>query len=244
MYLGRNWSSDFVLGKVSAKLKGVLRKVEVGKNVTRMADYTFHYCHNLETITLPNSITSIGLNAFRYCYSLKHITMPDAVNSIGNYTFGECYSLKSVVMPIRTLSGSSNLFYYCYALENFSSLALGSVGSTSFSNCSALTKFSLFGNMTISTAAFRKCYSLTYIKLNCDSVGSLAFDECESMKVYDFTPCTHVPTLKDTTAFDSIPSDCKIVVPDSLYDSWIAATNWSTYASQIIKKSEFEAQNT
>jgi hypothetical protein len=45
-----------------------------------------------------------------------------------------------------------------------------------------------------------------------------------------------VPTLSSTTAFDS-PK--KIVVPDALYDEWIAATNWVSYASKIVKASEF-----
>jgi hypothetical protein len=243
MYLGRN-SAYFVLGRVSTKQnRGVLRRVEVGKNVTKMGDYAFYYCHNLETITLPNSITSIGSNAFRYCYSLKHITMPDNVERTSTYTFSDCYSLKSVVMPIRTFSGSNYLFYYCYALENFSAFTLGTVGNNSFANCYALTKVSLFNNMDLTSYAFRNCYSLTYIKLKCDSIAASAFDGCTSMKVYDFTPCTYVPTLANTNAFTSIPSDCKIVVPDSLYDSWIAATNWSTYASQIIKASDYEAQN-
>lgn len=37
-------------------------------------------------------------------------------------------------------------------------------------------------------------------------------------------------------------SDCKIVVPDALYDTWIAATNWSssTIVSHIVKASEYE----
>ena len=50
-------------------------------------------------------------------------------------------------------------------------------------------------------------------------------------------------SLSSTNAFSSIPSDCKIIVPDTLYDTWIAATNWSTYASKIIKKSEWDALN-
>ncbi len=42
------------------------------------------------------------------------------------------------------------------------------------------------------------------------------------------------------TAFDTIGGICKIVVPDSLYDSWITATNWSTYADYIYKVSEVQ----
>ena len=39
-------------------------------------------------------------------------------------------------------------------------------------------------------------------------------------------------------AFNKINTICKIVVPDNLYDQWIAATNWSTYADYIYKASE------
>jgi hypothetical protein len=59
------------------------------------------------------------------------------------------------------------------------------------------------------------------------------------MAFYDFSKHESVPTLEATSAFKSIPSDCKIVVPDALYDEWIAATNWSTYAANIVKSSEF-----
>ena len=59
------------------------------------------------------------------------------------------------------------------------------------------------------------------------------------MSFYDFSALTTVPSLSATNAFTNIPSDCKIIVPDALYDTWISATNWSTYASYIIKKSEF-----
>ena len=59
------------------------------------------------------------------------------------------------------------------------------------------------------------------------------------MAFYDFSQHTAVPTLSNTGVFTSIQSDCKIVVPDALYDTWIAATNWSTYSSKIVKASEF-----
>ena len=61
------------------------------------------------------------------------------------------------------------------------------------------------------------------------------------MAFYDFSNHTVVPTLSNTNAFINIPSDCKIIVPDNLYDEWIAATNWSTYSSKIIKKSDWDA---
>ena len=37
--------------------------------------------------------------------------------------------------------------------------------------------------------------------------------------------------------FGNINADCKIYVPASLYDTWVAATNWSTWASYIVADS-------
>jgi hypothetical protein len=59
------------------------------------------------------------------------------------------------------------------------------------------------------------------------------------MSFYDFSHHTAVPTLANANAFTGIPSDCKIIVPDALYDKWVSATNWSTYASYIIKKTDW-----
>jgi hypothetical protein len=56
---------------------------------------------------------------------------------------------------------------------------------------------------------------------------------------YDFSQSSAVPSLADTYAFTNSPSDCKIIVPDALYDEWKAATNWSSYASKIVKDSEY-----
>jgi hypothetical protein len=73
-------------------------------------------------------------------------------------------------------------------------------------------------------------------------IGNYAFNYCTLMQYYDFSNHSTIPTLQGIEAFTAIPSNCKIIVPDSLYDAWIAATNWGEYASYIIKKSDWEAQ--
>lgn len=86
---------------------------------------------------------------------------------------------------------------------------------------------------------FSGCQSLSYIKIPSEvtSIGQNCFYNCYSVKYYDFREHTSVPTL-GTNAFYGISSYNQIVVPDDLYDTWIAATNWSTYASYIVKASE------
>ena len=89
-------------------------------------------------------------------------------------------------------------------------------------------------------AAFHSCYSLTSITIpeGVEIIDDNAFYTCYSLTKYDFSQATAVPALSNVNAFNNINKICKIVVPDNLYDQWIAATNWSTYANYIYKASE------
>ena len=57
----------------------------------------------------------------------------------------------------------------------------------------------------------------------------------------DFRSANSVPSLAATSAFTGVNSNYKIVVPDSLYETWINATNWSntSIVSHIIKASDY-----
>ena len=137
--------------------------------------------------------------------------------------FEHCETLNNLYIPntITKLSDSS-IFNYCYSLRNF--IIPETITSLGY-------------------RVFGSCYSLANLKIPSavTSIGSYAFADCFGMNYYDFSNHTSVPTLEGTNAFTNIPSDCKIIVPDNLYDTWIAATNWSTYASYIIKKTDWEA---
>ncbi|MBO5018176.1 MAG: leucine-rich repeat domain-containing protein [Alistipes sp.] len=115
-----------------------------------------------------------------------------------------------------------------------------------FSNCNNLEEVSLPDTLTTINASFGYCYTLNHIKFpsSINSIQGQAFFRCLGMQFYDFADAAAVPTMSSSDAFYDIPTDCKIIVPDALYDEWIVATNWATYASQIIKKSEWDAQQT
>jgi hypothetical protein len=248
--LGRNSSSYCVLGSTGNNGRvycNMLRAVEIGKNVTSIDSYAFYYCYSLANVTIPQGVTSIGDYAFNNCYSLTSIVIPDSVTSIGNSAFSNCYSLTSIVIPDSVTSIGNSAFGNCSTLSSVVIPdGVTSIGTTAFGSCYTLSSVVIPNSVTsISYSAFYYCYSLSsiFIPSSVTSIDDYAFNSCYGMAFYDLSQCVAVPTLANTNAFSSIPSDCKIIVPDTLYDEWVAATNWSTYANRIIKKSDWDAQS-
>ena len=91
--------------------KDGLRLLEANENITNyvvkagtrvICDRAFADCSGLTSVTIPNSVTSIGTYAFYRCSGLTSVTIPNSVTSIGKYAFGNCSSLKSIIIPSGT----------------------------------------------------------------------------------------------------------------------------------------------
>jgi hypothetical protein len=223
----------------------MLQSANIGDGVTSIGSSAFNNCYSLASITIPDGVTSIDANAFRGCHSLASITIPDGVTSIGTYTFNSCYSLASITIPDGVTSIGVYTFNSCYSLASITIPdSVTSIGDSAFAGCTSLASITIPDGVTsIGSSAFNNCYSLASITIpdGITSIGSSAFRGCECMRYFDFKALTAVPTLSAASAFTKTPADCQFVVPDALYDEWIAATNWATYASQIVKASEFNS---
>lgn len=111
------------------------------------------------------------------------------------------------------------------------------IGDYAFSSCYALGSVNITESLTsIGQSGFRSCFSLASLVFlkGLTNIATYAFGSCYGIRYLDFSACTGVPTLENKNAFTSIPADCEIRVPAALYDEWKAATNWATYASQIV----------
>ncbi len=74
-------------------------------------------CYSLTSITIPNSVTSIGDGTFTYC-SLNSVTIPNSVTSIGSRAFDRCESLTSITIPNSVTSIGYGAFYDCESLTS------------------------------------------------------------------------------------------------------------------------------
>lgn len=95
-----------------------LKSVTLPDTLKTIGDLGFAHCELLEEINLPDGVTSIGEYAFYNCASIKQFNLPDSVESIGNYAFGECASLETVSLS-KSLSTVGNwVFASCNSLIN------------------------------------------------------------------------------------------------------------------------------
>ena len=67
----------------------------------------------MTSITIPNSVTSIGKEAFYGCSGLTSVTIPNSVTSIGEYAFYGCSGLTSVTIPNSVTSIGCDVFSGC-----------------------------------------------------------------------------------------------------------------------------------
>ena len=93
-----------------------LISVSIPDSVTSIGQYTFAACTSLTRVTIPNSVTSIGSNAFSGCTSLTRVTIPSSVTSIGGSAFAACASLTRVAIGTGVTSIGSGAFAACASL--------------------------------------------------------------------------------------------------------------------------------
>ncbi len=163
----------------------------------------------LASITIPNSVTSIGKRAFEYCKGLTSFTIPNSVTSIGDDAFRYCTSLTSIKIPESVKEIGSEVFYGCSGLTSITiPNSVTSIGGYAFSGCSALTSITIPNSVT--------------------SIGSYAFSGCSalaSIKCEASTP----PKCRNTAVFYNVDKSIPVYVPANSVAQYRGAREWNEF---------------
>ena len=167
--------------------------------ITAIADSAFEGNSNLQSVTIPEGVTSIGDDAFSGCSALTEVNFgaDSLLKSIGNLAFYECSNLTSIIIPEGVTSIGDRAFYLC---NNLTSITIPdsvtSIGSSAFYSCSALTEVNFGADSllkSIGSYAFHGCNNLTSITIpdGVTSIGSSAFNSCYALaEVYNYSSRT------------------------------------------------------
>ena len=176
------------------KYLGKERTITIPNSVTSIGEYAFFGCSELTSITIPNSVTTIGSSAFYGCTGLTSITIPNSVTTIGNWAFNGCRGLTSITIPNSVTN----------------------IGDWAFYGCSGLTSITIPNSVT--------------------NIGDYAFYYCKNLKtVYCYA--TKLPEINES-AFGSHDNKqlfyinyATLYVPASAINEYKATAPWSWFGT-------------
>ena len=128
--------------------------------------YDIHH-HNIQSVTIPESVTSIGQSAFESCFSLDSLIIKDAATSIGESAFDGCSHLTTLSLGKNITTIGDYAFQGCSYLTNVTiPQSVTSIGAYAFANCSNLRTITIPEKVTtIESDTFTGCSNLESITL-------------------------------------------------------------------------------
>ena len=221
-----------------------LTSVTIPNSVTSIGGFVFSYCSGLTSVSIPNSVTSIGDGAFYYCSNLTSVTIPNSVTSIGSSAFSGCSRLTSITIPNSVTSIEAEVFYGCSGLKSLTiPNSVTSIGELAFSGCSDLTSITISNSVTsIGEYAFERCSSLTSVTIgnSVKSIGFEAFYYCRNLQELTCF-AREVPTL-EYSVFSGTKYNTSgvLYVPQGSVEAYKAADQWKDWKSIVGIKESLE----
>ena len=224
-----------ILSVSTAKLKKV--NITSGQSIFPSA---FISCKSLTSVTIPDSITSIGISAFSECDNLQYneygnacylgneknpyfalikaensaVTSVDINGStkiIGGGAFARCENLTTVIMPDSVTSVGNRAFYGCTGITSIElSNELTTIGEEGFSVCNSLPSITIPRSIT--------------------SIGRSAFAFCHSLSVVTIS-VSSIFTKIDTNAFGNCGNLTSVIFSGSK-ETWNKISSSAGFATE------------
>ena len=209
---------------VITEYRGSLSSIEIpasigGYPVTAIDDWAFFDNQSIKSISLPDSVTTIGYGAFSSCASLESIDLGEGLISLGQSAFSDCTALEGITLPESLEDMAGAVFYGCTSLKEITIPSkIKVLGGSTFETCYSLESVNLAGVEVIGGWAFYDCRALTEITLpaSLNEIGEAAFRKCSALTSVTFE---NPNTVYWTSSFDGC-----IFVPAEAVDGYLSVT--------------------
>ena len=223
--------------------------------VTSIGARAFEGRSDIEYLSIPESITSIGEYAFIDCGSSMTVNIADPESwckmELGNEHSSPLSSAgkvlvhdietTSIAIPDGVTSIGNYTFYQCRCITSLTIPAtVGSIGSSAFEDCTGLTSLTLSDGLeSIGGSAFEGCTELKILRIpsTVNTISINAFAKCTSITdVYCYAE--NVPTT-DENAFDGTPTENSILhVPSNALEAYKSSWPWSDFKEIVALNGE------
>ena len=177
-----------------------------GDAVESIPAYLCYGMENLQSVVIPNSVTSIGESAFSYCSSLNSVTIGNSVTRIGERAFSYCSAISDITITADSmeeyLNGYTNKLCYYYG-----------------SSLKSAKRHLLIDNEIITNVVIPENIDTinSYAFYNCSDIHSLTLHDDVYLYGEPFSGCDSIHSISITTP--SIEQYCQSTLNDKLYDN-------------------------
>ena len=198
---------------------------------------SFNSSKSLISVTIPESVITIGEKAFLFCTNLTTVSLSNGILSIDDYAFYGCKSLISIDIPNSVMTIGEFAFHDCSGLT---SITIGNsvtdIGAAAFRNCVGLTSIAIPSSVNmIRESLFEGCSSLTsvFIGSGITRISDKVFKDCLKLNVIYCLPKVPITAYgSNAFLFYNTPiQNAKLYVPASLLEYYKASIPWYQFGS-------------
>ena len=185
-----------------------MTSITIGNSVTSIGDEAFSNCVSLIDISIPNQVSVLGAGAFKNCTNLESVKLGAGLTVLKYATFYNCTSLKSIVIP-------NNITEIEEVDEEFHRESLGFRGV--FENCENLKTIKLGNGIKV--------------------IGDYAFYNCKNVDtIYCMAKMPpKLPAKEDWSwglqAFVNVNKDIPVFVPCNRLAYYVADDSWNMFSN-------------
>jgi len=213
-----------------------VRTVSIPDTVRTIGTAAFCWCENLTAVDIPASVTSIGESAFWCCLDLAEVTFHEGLQTIGESAFMGCRLITELVLPETLQEIEYWAFGDCTDLVSVNIPGgVSQLPDAAFSGCTSLKTVELNeGLQSIGRSAFAYCFELANVTIpgSVESIGDTAFYLCSVLETVKFTG--NPPVVSDT-AFASAVATISYPACNPAWNAYVGTQysgtlSWQSYS--------------